>query len=286
MTLRSKYVDTPSLRYHYLVQGEPDGLPVLFLHGSYGSSRWWLPVLELLPDELLAVAPDLRGCGRSDKTDDGYGIEGQADDLWQFVRALEWSDFDLVGHSTGGATATEFALRHMEDLHSLTLVDSVPVEGVYSSVDTLHVLAQMREDPELLTQALQTLMPSYFPISENDNRRQAYFDSLVLDAQNMAPAAFTEIAHAVSSWNRFRDAQRLTLPTSIVWGEMDQIVEKDAITRTLIAIPGAGNLEVMRGVGHCPMIESPLAFAEILINFITDDIADYNELKSNATPLE
>ena len=284
-SLRSESIQTQNLRHQVLVQGDEDGLPVLLLHGSYGSSRWWLPLLELLPDALRIAAPDLRGCGRSDKPDDGYDIVQQADDIWQLVTVLGWREFDLVGHSTGGAIATEFALRHGEVLHSLSLVNSVPLEGVHSPVETLRLLAQMRDDRTLLAEALSLLMPAFFPLESDDEEngpKRAFFNSLVEDAAGMAPAAFTEVAQAVSTWNRFDDANRLTLPTQLIWGELDQIVEREAMTRSLIAIPGANNLEVIRGVGHSPMIEAPLALAELLIDFITDDFAGYEEIRGSA----
>ena len=63
------FVETERLRFHYRTQGHADGPPMLLLHGSHASSRWWLPFLELLPNDILAIAPDLRGCGQSDKPD-------------------------------------------------------------------------------------------------------------------------------------------------------------------------------------------------------------------------
>src|SRR5215213_9155396 len=94
---------------------------------------------------------------------------------------------------------------------------------------------------------------------------QVLFESLVDDAQQMAPAAFVDIARSLSHWNRFADARQLTLPTLLVWGDQDGIVEREATTRTLIAIPGANNLEVMYGVGHSPQIEAPQRLAEIFV---------------------
>jgi 3-oxoadipate enol-lactonase len=238
-------------------------------------------MLEMLPDAVLALAPDLRGCGQSEKPDHGYGIVEQAEELWELTSALGLRDFDLVGHSTGGAIAIEFALQHREVLHSLTLVASTPIEGVYSPVETLRILDQMQEDPGLLSAALELLMPALFPLNDEGSTK-IYFDSLVQDASEMAPAAFTAVAEAIAGWNRFGEAHRLTLPTLLMWGELDQIVDREAITRTLIALPGANNLEVLRGVGHSPMIESPLTFTELLIDFITEDYADYDDVRDTA----
>jgi branched-chain amino acid transport system permease protein len=273
------YLATPRLTFYYRVQGAVDGLPLLLVHGSYGSGRWWEPLLAVLPGDIYAVAPDLRGCGQSDKPLVGYTIEEQAADLAAFVDTLGWQGFDLAAHSSGGALAVELALGRPELLRSLILVDSVPVEGVFTPLDTLLLLDQMRQERDLLRQALQLLMPT---LDLTSAANQHFFDQLVTDASEMAAPAFTAVAESLGRWNRFADARRLTLPTLVIWGERDEIVSRDATTRTLIAIPGANNLEVLRGVGHSPMIEAPLTLAEKIVEFIVEDFDDFEQIREKA----
>lgn len=276
MTLREKTVETARIRLHYREQGQPDGLPLLLVHGSFGSGRWWEPFLAILPEEIHAVALDLRGCGQSEKPGTGYTIEEQAEDLWAFVSAIGFDDFDLVGHASGAAVAIEFTLNHSSAVNTLSLIDPAPIEGVFTPLEAIMVLAQLRTDEALLRQALASLMPTY-PVSAPAPAR--FFDQLVTDAQQMAPAAFTAIAESLNRWNRFSDAKALTLPTLLIWGDQDHLVTRDAMTRSLIAIPGANNLEVLRNVGHSPMIEAPLGLAERLIDFITEDYAEFDEVR-------
>ena len=279
------FIETPRLRFHVRTQGEPDGLPMLLLHGSFASSRWWQPFLQVLPPAIRAIAPDLRGCGLSDKPEQGYDIPEQAADVHALVEALGLEEFDLVGHSSGGAIAVEYALTHPERLRSLILVDTAPVEGVFTPLETYRLLERMREDRELLAQALRALMPAAPPPTMSPEAFEAFFQDLVTDAQGMAPAAFTEVARALDRWNRFQEARQLTLPSLLVWGAEDVIVDRDATTRTLIAIPGAGNLEVLRGVGHSPMIEAPVVLAERIIEFITEDFDAFQEARELAEEL-
>ena len=110
----------------------------------------------------------------------------------------------------------------------------------------------------------------------------AFLDLLVDDAAAMAPAAFTAVAEALGRWNRFDEAHTLTLPTLLLLGTEDIIVERDAATRSLLAIPGASNLEILRGVGHSPMIESPVVLAERIIEFITEDFESFEEARDYA----
>ncbi|MBX3052205.1 MAG: alpha/beta hydrolase [Caldilineaceae bacterium] len=275
-------ITTPRLRFHYRTHGDPDGLPMLLLHGSFASSRWWEPFFAILPDEIYAIAPDLRGCGGSGHSADGYEIQEQAADVAAFADALGLEDFDLVGHSSGGAIAIEYALAHPARLHSLILVDSAPIEGVFTPLEGYQLLEQMRTDRGLLGQALASLMPATPPPTMTPGDFQAFFEGLVDDAAGMAPPAFTAVARALDHWNRFEEARHLSLPTLLLWGEKDTLVDRDSTTRMLIAIPGAANLEVLRGVGHSSMIESPVQLAERIIDFITDDFASFEEAREFA----
>lgn len=280
------FIDTPSLRFHLRTFGDPHGVPMLLLHGSHGSSRWWEPLTAILPDSIYALAPDLRGCGRSEGGSTGYEIEEQARDLLALAEALALKDVDLVGHSSGAAVALELALMRPDLISTLILVAPVPAEGVFTPLDVFTLLDQMRHDRTLHARALASMMPTYAAVSGADHEPEArdpdFFRLLVDDAQHMDPAAFTATATALGRWNRFGDVQRLTLPTVIVWGDRDTIVNRDEVTRTLLALPGANNLEVMRGVGHSPMIEAPARLAELILAFITEDFEQFDEVKARA----
>ncbi|MEZ4618766.1 MAG: alpha/beta hydrolase [Caldilineaceae bacterium] len=261
---------------HLRRHGAADGLPMLLLHGSFATSRWWEPLFAELPEEIQAVAPDLRGCGRSAKPESGYTIAEQAADIHALVEALGWRDFDLVGHAAGGAIAVEFVLTYPELASTLTLIDPAPIEGIFTPLDGILALAEMRTNANLLRQALALLMSTY---DRRPAEQQRFFDQLVADAQNMAPAAFTALAESLNQWNRIGDAHAVTLPTLLVWGDQDPVVHRDAVTRTFIAIPGANNLEILRNVGHSPMIEAPSTLAERLLEFITEDYAAFAEAR-------
>jgi branched-chain amino acid transport system permease protein len=270
------HVQTRRILLGYRQSGDADGLPMVLLHGSYGTSRWWERLMQVLPNEILAVAPDQRGCGASERAERGYTVPDLSADLSAFVDHLGWAEFDLVAHSSGGAVAMEYALDQPNTVRTLTLIDTVPAEGVFTPVDTYMLLERMRNDRDLLAQALALLMPAFAgPDAEPDAADRAFFQQLVDDAADMSAPAFVAVAEGLSQWNRFAEVARLTLPTLLVWGDQDVIVDRDTTTRTLIAIPGASNLQVLRNVGHSPMIEAPVALAEVIIDFITEDLEDF-----------
>lgn len=269
------FVETPRLRMHYRAGGKPGGMPMLLIHGGFATSRWWLPLMSVLPEEFFVIAPDLRGCGQSDKPVDGYAIESLAEDVAACAFALGLGPADIVGHAEGGAISMELVLRRKELARSLTLICTAPVEGVVTPPDAMRLLAQMRDDHALLRSALTALMP--VTAREDPN----LFASIVEDAEGMAPAAFTDIAAGLGAWNRLGDASQLTGPTLLLWGDEDVLVTRESMTRTLLAIPGANNLEVLKGIGHCPALDAPLRTAEKIVDFVTEDIEKFQATRTN-----
>jgi len=299
-TIQSNFVDTPRIRFHYRSHGDSRyGMPMLLVHGSFGSSRWWESFMMLLPTEIYVIALDLRGVGKSEQTETGYAIADQGADLYAFVQSLGLKTIDLVGHSSGGAIAIEFALNHPELVSTLSLVSSVPIEGVFTPTDTLMLLEEMKSNETLLRQGLWLLMvttdkqlfeaepqsidehESAVVLKSEEYMQQEFITKIVQDAKAMTPVLFTRLAEELGRWNRFTDAHRLTLPILIIWGDQDEIVSRDAMTRTLIALPGANNLEVLRGVGHTPQIEAPLTLAKKIVEFITEDYASFGSVRDS-----
>ena len=67
----------------------------------------------------------------------------------------------------------------------------------------------------------------------------------------------------------------------MIWGDQDTIIDHATTVRSLIAIPGANNLEILRNVGHSPLIEAPVALAERIIDFITEEFDQFEEIRES-----
>ena len=122
------HVQLQDFRMHYLEQGTGDEV-LVFIHGYLSTHRWWLPTLERLPEGYCGSAVDLRGVGRSDPIETGHTLAQYAEDIHQFVEALNLPAFTLVGHSMGGQIATLYALEHQDRLKKLVLVSPVAASG-------------------------------------------------------------------------------------------------------------------------------------------------------------
>ncbi|MGA8048991.1 MAG: alpha/beta hydrolase, partial [Burkholderiales bacterium] len=84
----------------------------------------WKPWIEALSRSHVLLRMDERGCGLSDWNVADISFEAWVRDLEAVVDAAGIERFALLGHSQGGAIATEYAVRHPERVAHLVLLGS------------------------------------------------------------------------------------------------------------------------------------------------------------------
>ncbi|MBA8794800.1 pimeloyl-ACP methyl ester carboxylesterase [Friedmanniella endophytica] len=103
-------VETPALSLHYREAGDPDGSPVLLVHGWPDAAVGWQPLVDRLDGTgLRLIVPDNRGSGgtrfrTADTPRDGTAVALTADVL-DLADALGLDRFAVVGHDWGARTA-------------------------------------------------------------------------------------------------------------------------------------------------------------------------------------
>jgi len=105
------------LRLHYVDEGPRDGAPVLLLHGEPSWSFLYRKMIPVLVDAgLRAVAPDLVGCGRSDKPTarDDYTYQRHVDWMTGFLETVDLTGATLVGQDWGGLIGLRLVAEHQD----------------------------------------------------------------------------------------------------------------------------------------------------------------------------
>jgi pimeloyl-ACP methyl ester carboxylesterase len=69
------------------------------------------------------IAPDLRGFGDSSKPVTGYDGNTTAEDIYQLLSQLGFSNILLVAHDVGSQTTYSYAADHPENVSKLVLMD-------------------------------------------------------------------------------------------------------------------------------------------------------------------
>ncbi len=78
---------------------------------------------------MTVYAPDLRGFGDSSYVHGFDTLEDLADDIKLFMLALGIAQADLVGWSTGGGIALEFAAKYPQMTGRVVLIESTSHKG-------------------------------------------------------------------------------------------------------------------------------------------------------------
>jgi len=123
--------ELPSLKLAAREWGEPQGLPVLALHGWLDNAGTFDRLAPLLTG-CRVIALDSAGHGLSGNRspDSGYNIWQDVGDVADVADELGWTQFNLLGHSRGGAIAALFAGTFPERARRLVLIEGgVPMLG-------------------------------------------------------------------------------------------------------------------------------------------------------------
>lgn len=103
-----------------------EGLPVVLLHGLFGSGDNLGPLARALAESMAVYQLDLPAHGRSD-TLAQLSLDAMAAAVLAWLDAQALQQVVLVGHSLGGKVAMQLALRFPQRVAGLVVADIAPV---------------------------------------------------------------------------------------------------------------------------------------------------------------
>ncbi len=232
------------------------GRPVVILHGGAGPTSV-TGFADLLADATgtRVITPTHPGFGGTPRTETLTTIGGLAEVYAGLLDALELDNATVIGNSIGGWIASELALRHSPRLGRVALVDAVGIE-----VDGHPVASAL--PPSQLAEY------SWYDPSKAPSLDPATLSPGVLDI-----LAGNRTALALYGGSSMSDAGLLArliaidVPTLVLWGEADRIVDADYGRAFAAAIPGA-RFELLPRTGHVPQMETPQLLVEALRAFV------------------
>lgn len=273
--MRARTVDLGDVSLHVVDAGD-GGRPIMLVHGFTATADEVAGIVEPLAGAgWHAVAPDLRGHGRSDRpTEAGaYSLEIMAADVLALADRLGWDRFALLGHSMGGGIAQLIALDHPDRLTGLVLASTFhgPVPGITMDLIQLGQWVVQAAGMEGLADA-QAARRAESPesVATHERLEQAipgYAEQSRARLVSTSPDMWMAMAPLfVDQEDRLERLTKLEVPTAVIVGELDGTMFDDC-RRLAEAIPGS-SLTVIPGAGHVPQLEAPDAWWAAVSEFL------------------
>jgi len=247
---------------HVIETGNPNGRPILFIHGFSQCRLAFSRQLESdLANDFRLVAMDLRGHGLSDKPQEGYSDSRLwADDVNSVIRTLNLDRPVLSGWSYGPLVILDYIRYYGEDATGgIQFVGGITNLG---STETSSFLA-----PEFLG-----LIPGFFStdVSESVASLEALLRLCLAEkpsdealylmlGYNVSVPAYVRKALFVRSIDNDDLLPKIRKPVLITHGTADAIVKSTITARHQSRIAHA-LVELIPNVGHAPFWDDAPAF--------------------------
>jgi sigma-B regulation protein RsbQ len=233
---------------------------LVLVHGFRNAGSAWAPLMERLPEGFTALAPDLPGCGTSDRpaTWERCTVGAYARDVAALIAAEELTRPVLVGHSLGGGIGIRIAIDHPDLLGGLVLVAPGSTRGLdFISAGQIEALIDSTDD-ELVSLAHAAFRRPPPP---------EVFEQVLDVVRSASPQHIEGVVRSMRDFCVESELAGIGCRTLVIAGDRDRHVPLRNHLATAMAIPRCG-VQVFTDVGHVPFVEVPDEFDRVLLRFV------------------
>jgi pimeloyl-ACP methyl ester carboxylesterase len=278
---------------HYVDFGGT-GRPLLMVHGLGGSALNWMAVGPEIAKSYHAIALDLAGFGQTPLFRRLAAVGANAELVHEFIEKVIGEPVVIMGNSMGGHIAVLEAAIHPSWVNAAVLVDPA-IPGVHvtrpeparlgvMAALTIPGLAEILLDrrvrvlgPEGLVHETLSIVcadPSRVPaeVVEAHVRLMQERDRLGRQNGRAFLQASRSIGLRMADPRFWTQVAKVRAPTLVIHGSLDALIPL-AAARELARRRPDWTLEILDGVGHVPMMETPDRFMNALNAWSTYRIA-------------
>lgn len=266
----------------------PAGRPAaVYVHGLGGASTDWARLAAALAPHATGFSLDLPGSGRSDPPPAGrYSPAVDARVVAGTIEQLADGPVHLVGNSYGGVVVTRVAADRPDLVRSLTvLAPAVPdlrptsdrgadprlgvllVPGTaalaYQRLASIPPLARARGMGELCFGRPEAITDRVYGLAAREHawrsRLPWVHEATVGTLRGLMSGYLRPGSRSFAA-----QAARVRVPTLVVWGTRDRLVDVRLARRAAASYPES-RLLVLAGCGHVPQLEEPEATARAML---------------------
>jgi pimeloyl-ACP methyl ester carboxylesterase len=246
------HADIDGLPIWYEEHGDPDGPPLVALHGGIMTfERSFRDVLPWLAQDRRVIGVELQGHGHTPDNGRAMSIERFGDDVAEIIDLVaSGGPVDVWGFSLGALTATSLALRHPAKLGRLVLAASnIRPDGYHPEIT-----APEQDDPRL-------------PTEEEFAEWHAAYDAVAPNRDDFFPflERMQPVVHDFAGWTA-EEIRSIAAPTFLVIGDRD-FVRLDHAEEMLDLFPDC-RLAVLPGTRHTEVMQRGDQLRSMVLPFL------------------
>ncbi len=278
----------------YLEKGQGER-NVILVHGNFSSSVYYKPILDRLPSNVHAYAPDLRGYGDSTYINRILSMKDFSRDIKLFMDALGIESATIIGWSLGGNVSMELAAHYPAKVEKLVLINSGSHKGypvfkkdatgkmifgeVYSSAD------EMANDPVQVKPLMDAqfaknfaFVKYIFDITIYTVNKPTEEDNLLYINETMKQVNLPDADYALASQNMSSEPNfyksgentihRIKAPVLHFWGTKDITVPETMVQDNINALTTQSTYIKFENCGHSPLVDKPDELVTSIFEFI------------------
>jgi len=275
-----QFASVDGYQLHYVERGDvaadPQGAPILFLHGfNQGAGIEASLLADAFDPSRAWIIPDFLGFGfsqRATQPTPDYTIRGQARLMRDLLDELGVQQADVMGVSYGGAVAAQFALDYPDRVRKLVLIGPQLFDsggGIFSALGNVPLgigraltWDALGAGPRgTLLYRLGCQANGYCPSDERVAARQRRAEI------KGTTDAMVAINAAPQDSRLPQDLGQISAPTLLVYGDRDAYYSREVAEKAQAAIPGA-QLQFVPDADHTPQMHRPGPTAQIISEFL------------------
>jgi pimeloyl-ACP methyl ester carboxylesterase len=253
-------------------EGRSEGTPIVFVHGNSLSSEIFSEQFAdpVLADNYRLIALDLPGHGESGHSKDpvkDYSLSGLIDHFLAFIEKMELEKAVFVGHSLGGHLLIEAYPKLKERVRGMVVMGTPPftlppqLDKSFLDNDAQFLIFQEDLTEEEIHQFASACV------------REGYDDpELLMNVIRQSdPGMRAGLGHSFSK-GEIQDESGIIAgmeePLAIFHGKEDQLVNDKYFDEINTPTLWRGGVQYIDRAGHCPQLENPVAFDQLLDEFV------------------
>jgi pimeloyl-ACP methyl ester carboxylesterase len=270
---------------------------ILLIHGNMTSSKHWDLVLDNMAEEFKLYALDLRGFGKSSYNQLITSIKDFSDDVKLFVDEIGLKDFAIVGWSTGGAVAMQFAADYPDYCNKLILLASestrgYPFDGKLNENDEPRRFSRYEDIKHDL---IRTIPVQAAYDTNNVELLKLIWNAVIYTKNQPAPKAYDEyvqdmrtqrnLAEVHHSNNTFNISHhhnglvegnglvdQINVPVLVLRGDRDFVITAE-MTRELVEDLGEkAKFVELKDCGHSPLVDDLPKLLKEMTDFLHAEV--------------